>query len=40
MTYETPMVQEIGNADELTLGCLCCDRADAEGLGRCCGNQF
>ena len=32
MTYEIPLVQEIGNADELTLGGGPTNYADAEGL--------
>lgn len=32
MTYETPGVQEIGNAEELTLGGGPTDNVDAEGL--------
>lgn len=31
MTYETPEIQEIGNAEELTLGCVCGDACDCEG---------
>ena len=34
MTYETPEVQEIGNADELTLGCACCSSCDCEGYSK------
>lgn len=34
MTYETPEVQEIGNAAELTLGCACCSSCDCEGYSK------
>jgi hypothetical protein len=40
MTYETPVVQEIGNAEELTLGALHEDGVDYAGWYRKIPNQL
>jgi hypothetical protein len=40
MSYETPVAQEIGNADALTLGGGPTDDVDAEGLHKAIDNQF
>lgn len=40
MTYETPVIQEIGDADELTLGGGPTNCVDAEGSYKDIDNQF